>query len=148
MNVKAREFNHAPAGRLRPVPPTDFLRHLYCRCDKQGWPLTDQFMPAEMVGEGQWRFPLVLAATEMPDLWRFVDMADTCTLFHGIPATAIDCLLYHRVLFESNAGDDSERTQRGTSGVYCFLSRLQPKLLWYAKWNCLADTDIAYATYV
>ena len=115
MSVRARDFNHAPAGRLRPVLPVDFLRHLYHRCDKQARPLTDQLMPAEEIGEAQWRFPLVLAATEMPDLWRFVDLADTCTLFLGIPASAIYCLLYHRVLFESNTGDSRERTQRGTS---------------------------------
>ena len=84
----------------------------------------------------------------MPDLWHLVDLADTCTLFHGMPTSAMHCLLYHRVLFQSNTADDRERTPRGTSGVYCFMNRLQPQLLWYAKWNCLTDKDIAYAAFV
>ena len=106
MTVKVKDFGHAPVGRARPVLPVDFLRHSYHRGDKQGRPITDQFLPAEEIGNGQWRFPLALSATEMPDLWRLVDRADTCTLFHGTPMAAIYCFLYHRVLFESNTADD------------------------------------------
>ena len=84
----------------------------------------------------------------MPDTWRVVDRADTCTAFHGLPVSNLYGLLYHRILFESNADDARERTQKQVSGVYCFLGRLQAKLLWYSKWNVLTGSNIAYAVYV
>ena len=84
----------------------------------------------------------------MPDMWRVVDKGDTCSAYHGIPLSNLYCFMYHRVLFESNAGDTRERTQKQVSGVYCYLSRLQSQLLWYSKWNVLSGSDIAYATYV
>ena len=40
------------------------------------------------------------------------------------------------------------RAQKSTPGVYCFLNKLQPQLLWYAKWNCISENNVAYAAYV
>ena len=80
-------------------------------------PLTDQLRPAEKLGDGHWRFPLTPIDTEMPDHWRYRELADTCTLYHGIPVTGLYSLLYHRVMFESNIHDTREQTQKNISGA-------------------------------
>ena len=50
--VKANAYGLLPAGRMRPVCPAGFLRHLGCRCDKAGYPITDRLLPAEEIGNG------------------------------------------------------------------------------------------------
>ena len=87
-----------PAGRPKRANPAELLLLLSQRADKHGRPLTDDLLPAESLDDKHWRVKLRPRSTEMPDAWRVIDCADTCTAFHGIPLSNLYALLYHRIL--------------------------------------------------